>query len=177
MPANIRRIQAYELKKILEEEPYAQVIDVRENIEHAAEALKPSRNMPLSNLEKTFDKIDRAKPVYLLCRTGNRASQAAQKLSQQGFETVHVVEGGLEACKSQGLCIEKRAAAVWAMDRQVRFTAGSMILAGIILGAWVHPGFFALAVFVSAGLVYSAVTDTCGMAMLLAKMPWNRIKK
>lgn len=175
MNAEIRKVKAQELKKILEQEPLAQVIDVRENIEHAAEALKPSQNIPLSNLEKTLGQIDRTKPVYLLCRSGNRASQAAQKLSQQGFEALHVVEGGLEACKNEeGLCVEKGPVRIWAMDRQVRFAAGMMILTGLALAWLIHPGFLTLPFFVSAGLVFSAVTDTCGMVLILSKMPWNK---
>jgi len=44
------------------------------------------------------------------------------------------------------------------------------------LGALVHPGFYALSAFVGAGLLFAGLTDWCGMAMLLAKMPWNRRK-
>ncbi len=56
----------------------------------------------------------------------------------------------------------------------MRFAAGLFVLAGGVLSLLVHPWFVALSVFVGAGLVFAAVTDTCGMGMMLARMPWNR---
>jgi hypothetical protein len=63
---------------------------------------------------------------------------------------------------------------VLSLERQVRVAAGLLVLTGVILGTWVHPGFHGLAGFVGAGLVFAGLTDWCGMAMLLAKMPWNQ---
>ena len=52
--------------------------------------------------------------------------------------------------------------------------AGSLVVLGTVLGAFVHPAFLGLPAFVGAGLIFAGVTDTCGMGMLLARMPWNR---
>ena len=62
------------------------------------------------------------------------------------------------------------------LERQVRIAAGSLVVLGTALGAFVHPGFLALAAFVGAGLVFAGITDTCGMGLLLARMPWNRVE-
>ena len=72
-----------------------------------------------------------------------------------------------------GLQLERDARAPWALDRQVRFAAGLLVLAGLAL-AHIWPPAIALAWFVAAGQVFAAVTDWCGMGLLLAKMPWNR---
>jgi hypothetical protein len=38
----------------------------------------------------------------------------------------------------------------------------------------VSPWFFILSAFVGTGLLFAGLTNTCGMAMMLSKMPWNR---
>jgi len=103
-----------------------------------------------------------------------RSKKAADILKGKGFTNVEVLEGGIDTWKQHGHPVQVGQTQVWAMDRQVRMVAGSLVLLGVLLGVWVHPGFYYLSGFVGAGLVFSALTDTCGMAMLLAKMPWNR---
>ena len=58
--------------------------------------------------------------------------------------------------------------------RQVQISAGSLVLLGVALGTWVHPGWYGLAAFVGAGLTFAGLSNTCAMALLLARMPWNR---
>jgi hypothetical protein len=53
-------------------------------------------------------------------------------------------------------------------------TAGFLVFTGIVLGSLVHPYFYGLSGFIAVGLMFSAVTNTCGMGMMLAKMPWNQ---
>lgn len=172
----ISKIKAEELKKSLDQNA-GQVVDVREAVEFSGEKIKGSRNVPLSELHKTKAEIQKDKTVYLLCRSGNRACQAAEQLQKDGYENVVVIEGGLEACKRSGIPVESGPSKVWSLERQVRFAAGSFVLAGIILAWFFHPAFLGLSVFIASGLIFSAVTDTCGMAMMLAKMPWNRTGK
>ena len=69
-----------------------------------------------------------------------------------------------------------RGAKVISLERQVRIAAGLLVLVAVTLGWLVHPAFLGLAAFVGAGLVFAGVTDTCGMGLLLARMPWNRVK-
>jgi rhodanese-related sulfurtransferase len=153
-----------------------QVIDVREFSEFGSERVRGARLMPLSNFEKHAGEIDHSKPVYLMCRSGNRARQAAEKLVKKGFSDVSVISGGMTAWGQANLPVIKGESKVWSLERQVRFAAGSLVVLGVLLSIIVHPYFVALSAFVGAGLVFAAVTDTCGMAMLLAKMPWNQSK-
>ncbi len=173
MAAQMKKIQASELKKILSGGS-VEMIDVREPVEFQAEKIEGAKNIPLSSFEKKTSEIAKEKAVYLLCRGGNRACQAAEKLGNLGYENVFVIEGGLEACKQQGIPVTAGVTNVWALDRQVRFSAGLLVLAGIILSWLFHPGWMGLSAFVGAGLVFSGVTNTCGMGMMLAKMPWNQ---
>jgi hypothetical protein len=83
------------------------------------------------------------------------------------------VEGGTQACESSGVPVVRGKKAI-SLERQVRIAAGSLVLTGVTLGWLVHPGFFGLSAFVGAGLVFAGITDTCGMGMLLARMPWNQ---
>lgn len=112
-------------------------------------------------------------PLYLICRTGNRAEQAREQFLQAGYENVVNVEGGTVACEQAGLPVNTGKQAI-SLERQVRIAAGLLVLVGVMLGVLVHPYFYALPAFVGAGLVFAGVTDTCGMGLLLARMPWNQ---
>jgi rhodanese-related sulfurtransferase len=151
-----------------------QVIDVREAAEFEAARLGGARLAPLSVIEEHASSIDRSRPVYLLCSSGNRAGKAADRLQALGFNDLRVIEGGLQAWMATGHPVERGQGGVWPLERQVRFMAGGLVLISALLAWLVHPAFVWLSGFIGAGLVFSAVTDTCGMAMMLAKMPWNQ---
>ncbi len=150
------------------------LIDVREPAEYAALRLADSTLIPLSTLEERAPSLDQARPIVLVCHSGSRAAQAARSLEARGFADVRVLAGGLQAWKRLGLPVEQGASRVWPLERQVRFAAGALVLAGFSLAWLVHPWCLALSAFVGAGLVFSAVTDSCAMAMLLARLPWNQ---
>ena len=152
-----------------------QIVDVREPGEYASEHLKASKLVSLSGLDEGAAKIfSKAKPLYVLCHSGNRACKAADRFEAMGFQDVRVLEGGLRSWVEAGRPVERGISKVWSLDRQVRFAAGSMVLVGVILSRTAHPYWIGLPAFVGAGLAFSGITDTCGMAMLLARMPWNR---
>jgi hypothetical protein len=60
------------------------------------------------------------------------------------------------------------------VDRQVQLIAGTMVLIGVTLGTLVNPWFLVIAAFFGAGLTFAGATGTCGLALLLLRMPWNR---
>lgn len=153
------------------------VLDVRTGVEHKADALaQPHLHVPLQELDAAaFLKqhaIDPEKPLYVLCRGGKRASVAAASFRAAGHQNTHVIEGGILACEAAGVAINKRACMT--LERQVRIAAGSLVLLGVALGAYVSPYGYALSGLVGAGLVFAGVTDRCGLALLLAQAPWNR---
>ena len=170
---NMTECDVYELKHYVETGAQ-NLIDVREYAEFAGGRVNGARLIPLGDVEKRYTEIESDKTAYLMCRSGKRGSEAQKKLLSLGFSDVRNVSGGFEAWKAAGFDFEKDAKAVWSLERQVRFTAGSLVVFGVLLSWLILPYFIALSAFVGAGLVFAAVTDTCTMAMILAKMPWNK---
>ncbi|HAV65465.1 MAG TPA: hypothetical protein DCY13_24215 [Verrucomicrobiales bacterium] len=161
-----------ELRSRLAGEAPPQLVDVRKHAEFAGLRIAGARLLPLDELERRAGELDRGRPVVCVCRTGNRSSRAVERLRTLGFRDVEHLEGGLIAWEKAGLPVEKDANAPWAIERQVRFAAGLLVLVGAAV-ALVWPPAIALSWFVGAGLVFAAATDWCGMGLLLAKMPWN----
>lgn len=153
----------------------ARLIDVREYPEFAAAAIVGSVLVPLSTIEKKAEDWKKTAGIVLICRSGRRALDAAQRLEKIGFTDLAVLEGGVEAWQTAGLPVQAAAEhKPWSLERQVRTIAGSMVVLSTILGLTVSPWFFAWALFVGAGLVFAGVSDICLMATLLGKLPWNR---
>ncbi len=150
------------------------LVDVREYPEFAAGHLPSARLIPLGEIERRRSEIDRDLPTYVICRTGRRSLEAQAKLFSLGFKEVQNVKGGMVAWQKAGYPVEKEARVPWSLERQVRLAAGSLVLAGALLGAFVDPRFVWLSAFVGAGLVFAGLTDWCGMGLLLARLPWNR---
>ncbi len=152
----------------------ASVLDVRTGAEFEAEHVPGSRWIPLDRLTERLDEV-RAIPAprLLLCRTGSRADKALALLAQRDVAGLTVVEGGIEAFARAGGDVERGRASV-SLERQVRIGAGGLVLLGLALARWVHPGFLFLTAFVGLGQVVAGITDWCGMGLLLAKAPWNR---
>jgi rhodanese-related sulfurtransferase len=151
------------------------LVDVRERGEFAGERIGGARSLPLSTFDPAavpLDAPDRAVVIY--CQSGRRSQQAAQKLRAAGCDRVIQLEGGLNAWKEAGYGIERDRNAPISIMRQVQIIAGTLILTGTLLGAFVAPGFLALSGFVGAGLFYAGASGNCMMATLLAKLPYNR---
>jgi rhodanese-related sulfurtransferase len=150
------------------------LLDVRTPMEYRAKHVAGSVLHPLSDLDpsRVSGMLDGKRGCVVVCRSGGRARQAAEKLRAAGVGPVRVLEGGVVAWEQAGLPLN-RGAAVISLERQVRIAAGLLVLCGSLLAWFVHPGWVALAGFVGAGLVFAGVTDTCGMGLLLARMPWN----
>lgn len=153
----------------------AELIDVRTPAEYQEVHVTFARNVPLDRLDPTsLTSAAKDAPLYVICRTGGRGKQACEKLSAAGFGQVINVEGGTQAWDAAGLPVV-RGKKVMSLERQVRIAAGSLVLLGVILGFGVSQYFFGLSAFIGAGLVFAGITDTCGMGMMLARMPWNQI--
>jgi rhodanese-related sulfurtransferase len=174
---NLKKIKPNQLHQMIKENKKPQLIDVREPAEFESEHVKESILVPLSKLEKEASRIDKNQPAYFICRTGQRSCQAVRTLETLGCKDIVVLDGGLEEWRKAGLPTILGTRRVWAMDRQVRLTAGLFVLVGIIFSWLIHPAFIGISLFVASGLIYSAITDSCGMAMMLAKMPWNKSKQ
>jgi glyoxylase-like metal-dependent hydrolase (beta-lactamase superfamily II)/rhodanese-related sulfurtransferase len=174
--ANIRglraspRITVEELATALRTSTPPLLVDIRLPAEYRAVHLEPSRLLPLDEIAKRRDELPRDRELVLVCRTGSRARLAAAELA--GFRT-RVLEGGVVAWQEAGHPVVEGKAHI-GLERQVRIIAGAMAAVGGMLAVAVSPWFGLVPAFVGAGLVYAGITDRCGMAMLLGKLPYNR---
>ncbi len=175
MPTTAKSIDARSLADAAPERGQIQLLDVRTPAEFEEAHIQGAKLAPLDSLdpEKVQSAFDTEKPLYVICRSGGRASSAIEKLRASGCENLVLLEGGMNAWQEQNLVV-KRGKRTMSLERQVRIAAGLLIVTGCALGYFIHPGWSGLAAFVGAGLTFAGLTDTCAMGMLIAKLPWNQ---
>ncbi len=169
----MKTIVASELKKRLDKDEVL-LIDVREPAEHRGEYIDGACLIPLGEI--TIEKLPSTKrPIVIHCRSGKRSADACAKLlAINPSLDVASLEGGIVAWSQAGFNVKKSGSAILPLDRQTQITAGLIAFSGTILGALINPTFYILPGFIGAGLMFAGLTGWCGMAKLLAKMPWNR---
>lgn len=175
---SVATIQPRELHEIRNAGKKVTLIDVRTPKEYQEVHAQGARLIPLDQLDPQVFKQERngsGEPLYLICRSGSRGKQACEKLIAAGLAEVVNVEGGTLAWDQAGLPVVRGQKMV-SLERQVRIAAGALVLIGAVLALAVDPWFALLPGVMGAGLVFAGVTDTCGMGMMLAKMPWNQVK-
>ncbi len=181
-------IAAAEMNRIHNEGGH--ILDVRTPMEHDQNHLGwPHNLVPLDALDAQDYMLRHGltanDPVYILCRSGNRAKTAADKFTAAGYQNIYIIEGGIIACEEYGLPVSSSAGteadtpankttAPISLERQVRIAAGALVVLGALFGFILSPIFYLLSLFVGGGLIYSGLTDRCGMALLLTKAPWNK---
>ena len=156
-----------------------ELIDVRSPIEFQEVRAEAARNVPLDALDPHKLIESRGKPddrpLYVLCKSGARGAKAQKKFADAGYANVVNVEGGTDAWVAAGLPVV-RGRKVMSLERQVRIAAGFLVLAGALAAmATGNVYFAAIPAFVGAGLMFAGITDSCGMGMLISKMPWNQV--
>lgn len=166
-------IEPAELKRRLGTGETFCLADVRSGGEFAGGRIAGARLLPLSELGQWRETLARDQPVVCICQSGARSASARATLEQAGFDVTHL-RGGMNAWAADGLPMERDARAPWSLERQVRVTAGFLVVSGVSLGWFVHPAFLLLSAFVGSGLVFAGVTDWCGMGLVLARAPWNQ---
>ena len=148
----------------------AVLIDIRNPDEYARGHIPCARNLPLTRIER----VEGAPEVIFHCKSGTRTAANADALAQSTDAPVYLMDGGFDAWRKAGLeCNLDRKQPLEIM-RQMQIAAGSLILAGVLLGWLVAPVWFGLAGIVGGGLLVAGTTGWCGMAKVLALMPWNR---
>ncbi len=164
----------------LTSDPKATVLDVRSPAEYRAGHIPGARLLPVDELKagNLADVVGDAglraeNPLYLTCHAGQRAAKAAQVLRDAGLEHLALVQGGTEAWQKAGLPLNKCGTAL-SLERQVQIAVGSLLILKVFFGFTVHELFFVAGAAIGAGLIAAGVTRWCGMAQLIARMPWNR---
>lgn len=166
-----------QLHELREQGQAVRLFDVRTPAEFRQVHVPYAVNTPLETLDPgmvTHACNGDSQPVYVICHSGGRGAKACAKLLAAGAGQVVNVEGGTAAWEQAGLPVVHGKKTI-SLERQVRIAAGLLVLVGSALGYFVHPYWIGLAAFVGAGLTFAGVTDTCGMGMLLARMPWNQV--
>ncbi|WP_149547961.1 rhodanese-like domain-containing protein [Streptomyces marokkonensis] len=153
------------------------VIDVRTPGEYAAGHLPGAHNIPLDHLHTALPALKTVAArgdLLMVCASGNRSATACAQLAAADIAAT-TLTGGTSAWAAQGHRVDRddTARSVWPMERQVRLAAGSLVVAGLALGTRYRPARW-LSAAIGSGLVFSAVTDTCGMAAVLSKLPHNQ---
>lgn len=166
------------------------ILDVRTKMEHVEKHIGFSHaHVPLDELKPTEfmmrHGLDRDAEVYILCRSGKRAVQAAEKFAAEGYCNVNVIEGGIIACEDCGHAVKGhgtkasstgvKTKAPISLERQVRIAAGLFTALGAAMGLFIAPIFGIIPLLVGCGLIFAGITDRCGMALVLTKAPWNKI--
>lgn len=174
---SIRTISPQQLHELIRGGQSVSLIDVRTPIEYREVHVASARNLPLDKLsvDQISNTVGSVPELYVICRSGSRGQQACEKLAGGGMTNVINVAGGTQAWDAAGLPVVRGQKAI-SLERQVRIAAGTLVLIGALLGMFYNPLWFGLPAFVGAGLVVSGLTDTCGMGLLLARMPWNRVR-
>lgn len=166
-------ITATKLKKCLDNDEVL-LIDVREPAEHQIESIDGACLIPLGEISiEKLPSIQR--PIVIHCRSGKRSSDACKKLLIiNSALDVYSLEGGIIAWQQAGYPVKKSAPKILPIEQQTQITVGFIALSGTILGTILNSSFYILPGVIGAGLVFAGITGWCGMARLLARMPWNR---
>jgi len=171
---DIKNIDSTTLKKWLENKE-AVIVDVREPAEHAAEKIANSHLLPLSEITKSALPKSANQKLVLHCRSGGRSKKACEKLlSEDPNLEIYNLEGGISSWQASGCEVETSGKFFLPLDRQVQLTIGLGVLIGSLLGYFVNETFFLLSGFFGAGLIFAGLSGYCGLAIFMAKMPWNK---
>ncbi len=154
------------------------LIDVRMPTEYREVHALGAKNFPLDVLDPKAIAGSRngrsEHPLYVICKSGNRSSKAMQKFLDAGIDNVVNVDGGTTAWVEAGLPVVRGKKAI-SLERQVRIAAGSIALLGSLAAMLTGNVYYAgIPAFIGAGLTFAGITDSCGMGMMLSKMPWNK---
>jgi rhodanese-related sulfurtransferase len=150
------------------------LIDIREADEFAREHIGGAVSIPLSQVERADVKIEAGRTAVFHCKSGMRTEANCAKLASRIDGDALLLDGGLDGWKKAGLPVRDNAEAPLPMNRQVQITAGTLVLAGALIGTFIHPAGYALSGLIGAGLIFAGASGWCGMANVLAAMPWNR---
>ncbi len=156
----------------------AVLVDVREPAEHAADNIQGAKLIPLGSISKNILPPCSGKKLVIHCRKGGRGGSACEKLLLEDPNLdVYNLEGGIEAWRAAGLQVTSSGSKVLPLDRQVQLIVGILLVISSALGLITSPAWFWLTGIIGAGLTVAGLTGFCGLAMLVARMPWNKAPK
>lgn len=170
-------IRPHDLRSRLAAGQPARLVDVRTPAEFTAAHVPGAELIPLDEIDAAAFCRERGvnrTPVYVLCQSGGRARRAIEKLQRAGVQGCVLVEGGTQAWIDAGLPVNRGERRVLPLMQQVQIVVGFLSAAGAALALAVHPGFALIPLVMGGGLLFAGLTGFCGLALVLAKMPWNK---
>ncbi len=170
----LRTIDAPTLKQWLDAGE-AMLLDVREPAEYKAESIVGAKLLPLAGISKSALPNYAGKKLVIHCRKGGRGGSACEKLlAEDPNLEIYNLEGGISAWADAGFPIQSSGKFFLPLDRQVQLAIGLSVLIGSLLAYFVNPLFLLLTGFFGAGLTFAGLTGFCGLAIVMARMPWNQ---
>jgi rhodanese-related sulfurtransferase len=171
------KVQASQLQQDLQSGKRVTLIDVRTPVEHEEMHIEGSQLMPLDDLnpEAVKSAAAQSEQCVIICHSGKRADQAFQKLAAAGCDRLAILDGGVTAWEAAGFPLNRSEKKRLPLMRQVQLMIGLLALTGSILALTVHKNFALIPAFLGAGLTMAGATGWCGLAILLSKMPWNKV--
>jgi len=174
-----RSITANEFNTLVSSGKKVELIDVRTPVEFREVHVSAAINVPLDRLDPVGIQAARNgtanEPLYVICRSGARGKQACEKFYAAGISNAINVEGGTMACVDAGLPVVRGKKSI-PLNCQVQMITGTMVVLGSILSVVLHPFWIGIPLFMGSGLIFAGATNTCAMASILARMPWNQVR-
>lgn len=169
----IKDITASELKKLLAAGQVL-LVDVREPAEHQTECIDGACLIPLGDL--VLDKLPHKHgKIVVHCHSGKRSAEACRRLLiEDPTLEIYNLQGGISSWKQSGGKISKSGRKILPLDRQTQLAAGVLSFVGTVCAVLINTWFFIIPGFVGLGLMFAGLSGWCGMAKLLAIMPWNK---
>lgn len=170
-------VSVREVQRRIDAGQYACLLDVRTPAEYAAAHVPGARNLPLAELDAAAFCRERngdRSPIFVLCQSGERARRAIDRLDAAGVQECALVEGGTQAWIDAGLPVIRGRSRVLPLLRQVQITVGLLSAMGALLALTINKFFAIVPLLIGCGLFFAGLTGFCGLALLLAKMPWNK---
>lgn len=170
----LHTVDANTLKQWLEQHE-AVLVDVREPAEYAAENICGATLLPLSRVSRLALPDCTGKKLVIHCRKGGRGISACEKLlAEDPSLDIYNLEGGIEAWRAAGLAVATPGKPILPLDRQTQLSIGILLVAASLAGYLFTPAFFLLTGAIGMGLMVAGMTGVCGLALLIARMPWNQ---
>lgn len=170
---SLNEISAEELNKLIINNSQITLVDVRTAGEFNSTHINGSKNLPLGSTDlKNLNRENQNDQIIFICQGGSRAKSACSEFTKETNSSAFILVGGLNSWLEKGFPVIKGAGSI-SMERQVRIAAGLLVFLGTSFSIMISPLFIVIPIIVGLGLMFSGITDTCGMARVLAYMPWN----
>jgi rhodanese-related sulfurtransferase len=117
--------------------------------------------------------------IYVTGASGSKAEEACQRLADEGYEYIIMLEGGMRAWTRANLPTNKIKETplphqLINLKQQMQIAVGIVVTLGTLLGTFVNTGFLSISLLAGIGYIYEGLFETEYLKDVLLKMPWNQ---